>query len=112
MPLDIVKLQELASKAHPRPWEFAASDASLIDLGTKDDVYEHHVLSACRCESCQKSDVEKFPCLWPTKDQADFLLFAVNNIEAAAKEIRDLRAKIAVAEETKALFFDQREDGL
>lgn len=107
--IDVDKFNEIAAKAHPRPWEFVASDASMLDLGTKEKVYECHVLSAYRCESCQKEkDVERFPCLWPNKAQADFLLYAVNNIEAAVAEIVALRQRIAKLEDLANEAMDKR----
>ena len=82
---DVQKFREICKAATARPWEWEASDGSLLALGSVGTaMMEGHVLSSQRCKACQERDGK---CLWPNKENGDFILFAVNNIEWAMDKI-------------------------
>ena len=78
------------------PWAWEAEDESSLMLGKADKVggidLRHHVLSAYRCKSCQKNNMD---CLWPHKPDADFIAHARTDLPAAIREIRRLREVMA-----------------
>jgi hypothetical protein len=66
----IQQARELCEKATPGPWEWICDDPAFLTLGKSGAEQEYHVLSAWKCESCQKTGLN---CLWPEKYDAAFI---------------------------------------
>jgi hypothetical protein len=66
----ITEARELCEKATPGPWEWICDDPAFLTLGKSGAEQEYHVLSAWKCESCQKTGLN---CLWPEKYDAAFI---------------------------------------
>jgi hypothetical protein len=78
---EITKRREAATKG---PWAWISDDPVFLTLGKKGNEQERHVLSAWRCQSCIKNDSN---CLWPSKEDADFIAHARQDIPYLLSEL-------------------------
>lgn len=69
------------------PWNWEASDDMLM-LEGKYNGHDPTIMWAERCPSCHKKDHERFPCGWPDKEHADFILKACNNYQEMLGHLR------------------------
>lgn len=73
------------------PWTWVRWDSSMVELSTVDKELEKVVLWCSKCNSCaEKNNDERFPCGFPQKEDAEFILKACNNYHELVKAAKEL----------------------